>query len=128
MTQKPQILHLADWCNECGNCNTFCPSSGAPYKEKPHLYLNYNAFEKEKEGFYFDANEKNIIKYKTDDVLYTLTKNEVFYDFKFGKNSLKLNIDTMEIISSDLIDINEEELDLKNAALMSLVLQGAKQL
>ncbi len=128
VTQKPQILHLADWCNECGNCNTFCPSSGAPYKEKPHLYLNYNAFEKEEEGFYFDANEKNIIKYKTDDVLYTLTKNEVFYDFKFGKNSLKLNIDTMEIISSDLIDINEEELDLKNAALMSLVLQGAKQL
>ncbi len=128
VTQKPQILHLADWCNECGNCNTFCPSSGAPYKEKPHLYLNYNAFEKEKEGFYFDANEKNIIKYKTDDVLYTLTKNEGFYDYQFGKNSLKLNTDTMEIISSDLIDINEEELDLKNAALMSLVLQGAKQL
>ena len=128
VTQKPQILHLADWCNECGNCNTFCPSSGAPYKEKPHLYLNYNAFEKEKEGFYFDANEKNIIKYKTDDVLYTLIKNEGFYDYQFGKNSLKLNTDTMEIISSDLIDINEEELDLKNAALMSLVLQGAKQL
>ncbi|MCD4696639.1 MAG: FAD-dependent oxidoreductase, partial [Bacteroidales bacterium] len=28
--QTPQILHIADWCNECGNCNTFCPTADAP--------------------------------------------------------------------------------------------------
>ena len=36
---------LADLCNECGNCTTFCPTAGAPYRDKPRLYLNRGDFE-----------------------------------------------------------------------------------
>ncbi|MFW5800296.1 MAG: 4Fe-4S binding protein, partial [Spirochaetota bacterium] len=33
---KPiQIAHYYDSCNECGNCETYCPENGAPYKKKP---------------------------------------------------------------------------------------------
>jgi putative selenate reductase len=31
--QAVQTLNIADFCNECGNCTTFCPSAGAPYKD-----------------------------------------------------------------------------------------------
>ncbi len=31
---REQILHLDALCNECGNCETFCPYDSAPYKEK----------------------------------------------------------------------------------------------
>ena len=31
---------LTDFCNECGNCVTFCPTSGEPYRDKPRLYLD----------------------------------------------------------------------------------------
>jgi putative selenate reductase len=61
ITQKHQILHIADWCNQCGNCNTFCPSSGAPYQEKPHLYLNKNTFDNQKDGHILDNENGNNI-------------------------------------------------------------------
>lgn len=31
---KPQIIHVDRMCNECGNCETFCPYESAPYKDK----------------------------------------------------------------------------------------------
>ena len=52
ISQPYQILHIADWCNECGNCTTFCPTSGIPYKDKPHLYLNKKVFDDEKDGYF----------------------------------------------------------------------------
>lgn len=33
-----QILHLNGMCNECGNCATFCPYGGIPYREKLTLF------------------------------------------------------------------------------------------
>ena len=35
--QGVQIVNIGDVCNECGNCNTFCPTSGAPYEDKPRV-------------------------------------------------------------------------------------------
>jgi putative selenate reductase len=29
-----QVLHIDRICNECGNCATFCPHAGKPYKDK----------------------------------------------------------------------------------------------
>ncbi len=29
-----QIVHIDGLCNECGNCGTFCPHAGLPYKDK----------------------------------------------------------------------------------------------
>ena len=43
--QPFQVAVLADLCNECGNCTTFCPAAGAPYRDKPRLYLDRAEFE-----------------------------------------------------------------------------------
>jgi putative selenate reductase len=43
--QAFQIAVLADFCNECGNCVTFCPTAGAPYRDKPRLYVDRAEFE-----------------------------------------------------------------------------------
>ncbi|MGI9610535.1 MAG: putative selenate reductase subunit YgfK, partial [Acidimicrobiia bacterium] len=45
--QGPQIAVLTDFCNECGNCVTVCPTSGEPFVDKPRLYLNRDEFEAE---------------------------------------------------------------------------------
>jgi len=42
--QAYQIVVLADLCNECGNCTTFCPTSGEPYRDKPRLYVDREEF------------------------------------------------------------------------------------
>lgn len=44
VAQAHQVAVLTDFCNECGNCTTFCPTSGAPYKEKPRLYVHEGEF------------------------------------------------------------------------------------
>jgi len=43
--QRLQVAVLTDFCNECGNCVTACPTSGTPYRDKPRLYLDREDFE-----------------------------------------------------------------------------------
>ncbi|MGH0053306.1 MAG: putative selenate reductase subunit YgfK [Sphaerochaetaceae bacterium] len=48
-----QILHLDAYCNECGNCETFCPYDGGPYRKKFTLFSLKDDFENsENNGFY----------------------------------------------------------------------------
>ena len=35
-----QIANFADFCNDCGNCDIFCPEDGGPYLLKPRLFVN----------------------------------------------------------------------------------------
>lgn len=51
--QSVQTANIADFCNECGNCAAFCPTSGAPYRDKPKIALSKEAFDAEKNAFYF---------------------------------------------------------------------------
>ncbi|MBP7829996.1 MAG: putative selenate reductase subunit YgfK [Kiritimatiellae bacterium] len=48
--QPFQVAVLTDFCNECGNCETFCPTAGAPYKQKPRLYLRRKEFDAEQDN------------------------------------------------------------------------------
>jgi putative selenate reductase len=36
--QKHQIGNFADFCNDCGNCDVFCPEDGGPYVVKPRFF------------------------------------------------------------------------------------------
>lgn len=44
VVQTHQTANLVDFCNECGNCATFCPTAGAPYRDKPRLALSHDVF------------------------------------------------------------------------------------
>jgi NADPH-dependent glutamate synthase beta subunit-like oxidoreductase len=48
--QEYQIAVLTDFCNECGNCVTVCPTSGKPYEDKPRLYLNQAEFDDQQDN------------------------------------------------------------------------------
>ncbi len=45
MSGRQQYLVLAELCNECGNCMTFCPENGDPAQIKPRLFLDRDRFE-----------------------------------------------------------------------------------
>jgi putative selenate reductase len=47
LDQARQIIHIDDFCNECGNCETFCVHDGKPYLDKPRLFLKEKDFELE---------------------------------------------------------------------------------
>jgi putative selenate reductase len=43
--RKPhQIANFQDFCNECGNCDVFCPEDGGPYIEKPRFFGSLEAW------------------------------------------------------------------------------------
>ncbi|AFM41018.1 putative selenate reductase, YgfK subunit [Desulfosporosinus acidiphilus SJ4] len=44
LTNRNQILHVDGMCNECGNCETFCPYDDAPYKVKMTLFWSEKEF------------------------------------------------------------------------------------
>ena len=43
--QQVQIFNIGDFCNECGNCFTFCPTAGAPYRSKPRFWIDPEGYE-----------------------------------------------------------------------------------
>ena len=51
LEQSYQIVNIADACNECGNCATFCPSAGAPYRDKPRIHLSRESFDNAPDGY-----------------------------------------------------------------------------
>jgi putative selenate reductase len=46
--QRVQTLNIADFCNDCGNCDTFCPAAGSPYKDKPRFWIDEAGFREAK--------------------------------------------------------------------------------
>ncbi|MGK0465160.1 putative selenate reductase subunit YgfK [Clostridium sp.] len=64
-----QIIHLDKLCNECGNCETFCPYSSAPYKEKFTMFATEADFENsENMGFVLLDKDENIVKVRLEDM------------------------------------------------------------
>ena len=43
-SSRHQIANWADACNDCGNCDVFCPEDGGPYIEKPRLFESLGAY------------------------------------------------------------------------------------
>ena len=39
-----QLANFADCCNECGNCDVFCPEDGGPYVLKPRFFGSPESF------------------------------------------------------------------------------------
>jgi len=123
--QPNQILHIADWCNKCGNCETFCPTSGSPYKEKPHLYLNRQAFEKDDNCYFFDEQKQTLI-FKENGQFHQLIENTS--EFNYLLNESKIIIDKEGFNIKTISNHNNEIISLKIAAEMSIVFEGVKSL
>lgn len=51
-----QIVHLDALCNECGNCATFCPWDGKPYRDKLTVFnMKVDFDDSQNDGFFVDG-------------------------------------------------------------------------
>ena len=59
-----QLANYADACNDCGNCDVFCPEDGGPYLEKPRFFGSLETYRKYagRNGFYihFEGDQTTI--------------------------------------------------------------------
>ncbi len=64
LEKKYQIANFADFCNECGNCDIFCPEDGGPYLLKPRFFGSKETFQEfnHRDGFYIESmkSEENL--------------------------------------------------------------------
>jgi len=105
-----QILHLDALCNECGNCATFCPYDGKPYKDKLTLFAT-------KEDFKNSTNNGFVVTNFRGSWLVTLRLQDKLWKLKLDKDG--------KLIPADFEypkDYNIKELK-KVSAIISTVLK-----
>ena len=72
-TGGPQVLHLDRLCNECGNCASFCPYAGGPYRDKFTLFSSAEDFnDSENQGFLPLDKQKPIVRLRLDGEVFDL--------------------------------------------------------
>ena len=54
--EKHQIGNFVDFCNDCGNCDVFCPEDGGPYVLKPRVFISRERWASPplRDGFYLE--------------------------------------------------------------------------
>ncbi len=127
--QQYQILHIANFCNECGNCNTFCPTSGAPFREKPRFWLTTESFNNAEEGFFLSVlkGRKNLI-YKNKGSFATLTQLTDSYIYETDFVMATFDRETFRLTDVKFLTPCIREAHFQKAAEMAVMMQGAESL
>jgi putative selenate reductase len=105
-----QILHLDALCNECGNCATFCPYDGKPYKDKLILFTT-------KEDFKNSTNNGFMVIGSSGSQMITLRLKNNLWKLKLNKDGKLITADSP---CPDDYDIKELK---KVSAIISTVLK-----
>jgi putative selenate reductase len=119
--QARQIIHVDDFCNECGNCATFCVHQGKPYTDKPRLFLTRQGFELEDDNAWFiegysiwrrEGGQESRLSFKNGGITFENGNARIGLSASFEAGELSLK------------EAFDGELSLREAAEMYVVLQG----
>jgi len=123
--QEHQIINIHDFCNECGNCTSFCPTSGAPYKDKLKFYLSKDDFDKSDTGYYLISQS---LYFKADGKIATLTLKKDHLHYQTDEIEVTLDSQNYTITEVESIADRVNEIDLKPAVEMAILLVSLKDL
>ena len=110
LQKETQIGNIAEFCNACGNCDTFCPEQGGPFLQKPRFFLYESSWNETPalDGFYFISRAK--MRARMDGTEYSLIwdKNKKHYewlsaDWKFIFNAVT---GEAEVVGENGVQIN----------------------
>ncbi len=123
--EKPfQIANIADWCNECGNCDTYCPEQGGPFIEKPRFFLNVHTYQQFRryDGFYFPSphaivgrlqgeeyrleyqSEKGLFRWRTREAEIWLTAEDQLVDWAVsGDREVRFSLEPYYVLKTLLM-------------------------
>jgi putative selenate reductase len=101
-----QIGIYADFCNECGNCDTFCPERGGPYKEKPGLYGSLETWEAAapRDGVFIRDEQTRVsmlARFKEKQYTFELLRSPATYRFYDGVVAVTIDAETGNAIRAD---------------------------
>jgi len=121
LTQRRQILHVDDFCNECGTCATFCVHDGKPYLDKPRLFLDETHFQQEDENAFYVRHNEIRSRHAKSEARLTINGDNLQYED--GHVQLTLS-PRLAIESMRLKKAFDDRLSLMHVAAMSVILRG----
>ena len=127
--QPHQVLNIRDLCNECANCETFCPSSGKPYADKPGLCLSIQTLNQEGEGYFLSQlPDRQVLIYKNKENIKTLSLVDGKYLYETDQVKATINPDDFSIQDVRFLTPCVTQYHFTFAAEMSIIMKGAMQL
>ena len=119
--QTRQIIHVDDFCNECGNCATFCVHQGKPYSEKPRLFLKKQDFEEEQDNAWYIEGDSIWRREGGMESRLSMGNGLLTYE----SDMLRLHL-SPDLVADDMVlkKTFDGELSLREAAEMYVVLDG----
>ena len=127
--QQFQVLNIKDFCNECGNCTTFCPTNGEPYKDKPNFYLNIKSFNEAESGYYLSKLETStVLIHKNKNILKTLTLENEEYTYETEQFRAKFEKENFEFKTIEFLTPCVKQVHFNYAAEMSVLMKAGELL
>lgn len=123
LTQERQVLNIGDFCNECGNCTTFCPSAGDPYKTKPKFYLTDESFKAEENAYRIVG---KLLKARVNGRELTLEEKDDALHFQDGAIYARLNLKTFEVMHVEPKNGAPSVYSFEEALKMAVLYDGIK--
>ena len=122
--QPRQIIHVSDFCNECGNCATFCVHQGRPYTDKPRLFLDRSDFEREENNaFYIQGNTIRRRQGRRESQL-SFEDGTMMFENGWLRVTLSPAFDLRDVVLKEPF---EGLFSLREAAEMAMILEGVSK-
>ncbi len=129
LTKNHQIANLADFCNECGDCDTYCPEYGGPFIEKPRFFFSgtsYRKYEKY-DGFFFPTPNSIIGRIKQQEFFLSFEEKKNLYRWRDGEVELRLDVENRLLDGVTLNSLAEgKEIDMTPFYIMRVLLDGIR--
>jgi putative selenate reductase len=130
--QEVQIVNLGDFCNECGNCSTFCPTSGAPYRDKPRFWIDVRGYEEAKgDAFRLERTAGAIaIQARLSGRGHRLERRDGVAEYRSEKLVARFDPESWSVVGYEQVGTlaEGEEIDLSPCATLIALLQAAPAL
>ncbi|HEY6195652.1 MAG TPA: hypothetical protein VI504_11485 [Candidatus Eisenbacteria bacterium] len=90
--RESQWAVAAELCNECGNCDTFCPEAGGPHRVKPRLYTSRAGYDADltADGIRIDGAEERVVA-RFSGVEHRLERT--LDGWRFGNDAIEAELD-----------------------------------
>ncbi|GAB4505897.1 MAG: putative selenate reductase subunit YgfK [Anaerolineales bacterium] len=124
IAQARQIVHVDDFCNECGNCATFCVHQGKPYLDKPRLFLNEADFQREADNAFRIVGRTIRRREGGCESALTVDADGMVYEDAHVRVSLSPRLAVKDMALKQPF---EGELSLASAAEMAVILRGVAE-
>ena len=121
--QSFQIINIGDFCNECGNCSTFCPTSGEPYRVKPKFYLTPESLAEEGSGYMLS---NGVLYAKVDGEQETLSQQGNHLIYEARDRQARMNPKTFAVEEITFSAGAPETIELRHAARMCVLMTALR--